>query len=166
MGYTIKIYDAYRPHSVTNDIYNKTSAFVKKNPRFVDYMTEVVNGTAYKQSNFLAKSVSNHNYGVAIDITLVNCHTGEEMQMQSAMHELSTWSVLDRNNPVADALQELMTDYGFEGLKSEWWHFQIKDCRMAIASFQVRPYEDTMGAAAGKDEKKPAINVKVEELLI
>lgn len=166
MGYTIKIYDAYRPHSVTNDIYDKTSAFVKKNSRFVDYMTEVVNGTAYKQSNFLAKSVSNHNYGVAIDITLVNCHTGEEMQMQSAMHELSTWSVLDRNNPVADALQELMTDYGFEGLKSEWWHFQIKDCRMAIASFQVRPYEDTMGADASKDEKKPAINVKVEELLI
>ncbi len=170
MGYTIKIYDAYRPHTVTNEIYDKTSAFVKKYPEYVDYMTETVNGTTYKQSNFLAKSTSNHNYGVAIDITLVNCHTGEEMQMQSKMHELSTLSVLDRNNPVADALQELMTAYGFEGLKSEWWHFQIKGCRLSVASFQARPYEEavvnTIGADAGAEEQQRPANSKVEELLI
>ncbi|MBE5877437.1 MAG: hypothetical protein E7290_11195 [Lachnospiraceae bacterium] len=170
MGYTIKIYDAYRPHSVTNEIYDKTSAFVKKYPEYLDYMTEEVGGTVYKQSNFLAKSVSNHNYGVAIDITLVNCHTGEEMQMQSEMHELSTLSVLDRNNPVADALQELMTAYGFEGLKSEWWHFQIKACRMSVATFQARPYEEpivnTIGADAGAEETSKTVNNEVEQLLI
>lgn len=166
MGYTIKIYDAYRPHSVTNDIYTKTSAFVKKYPEYVDYMTEVVNGTAYKQSNFLAKSVSNHNYGVAIDITLVNCHTGEEMQMQSAMHELSTLSVLDRNNPVADALQKLMREHGFEGLGSEWWHFQIKACRMSVATFQARPYEDTIVNTVGAEDSGQAINIEVEDILI
>ena len=170
MGYTIKIYDAYRPNSVTNEIYDKTSAFVKKYPEYVDYMTETVNGTTYKQSNFLAKSVSNHNYGVAIDLTLVNCHTGEEMQMQSAMHELSTLSVLDRNNPVANALQELMISYGFEGLKSEWWHFQIKNYRLSVATFQAKPYQETIvntiGADAGVEEPQIPANNEVEELLI
>lgn len=140
-GYTLKIYDAYRPYAVTKDIYAKTTAFVENNPIYVEYMTEAVNGVSYGQSNFLAKSVSNHNYGVAVDITIADLETGKELEMQSPMHELSTRSVLDLNNSEAELLSDIMLAHGFGDLKSEWWHFEIREYRKSYAAFQVKPYE-------------------------
>lgn len=140
-GYTLKVYDAYRPYVVTKEIYAKTSNFVAEDPIYAEYMTAPVEGVSYGQSNFLAKSVSNHNYGVAVDITLVSLATGKELSMQSPMHELSTRSVLALNNENADLLAEIMTANGFGGLVSEWWHFQIRDYRTSYAAFQVKPWK-------------------------
>lgn len=136
-GYSLKVYDAYRPYEITKKIYAITSNFVEDNPKYLQYMTETVDGVTYGQRNFLAKSVSNHNYGVAVDITLVNLSTGEELSMQSNMHELSTASVLSRNNEEADLLSDIMLSSGFTGLISEWWHFEIRDYRQSYAAFQV-----------------------------
>lgn len=141
-GYTIKVYDAYRPYAVTQEIYARTSAFIEENPEYGEMMTEPVNGETYGQNNFLAKSVSNHNYGVALDITLADLSTGEELTMQAPMHELSTRSILSLNNEEADLLSDIMLSHGFTGLASEWWHFQIRDCRTKYAAFQARPLEN------------------------
>lgn len=140
-GYTLKIYDAYRPYEVTKDIYAKTTEFVTENPIYAELMTAPVKGVAYKQSNFLAQSVSNHNYGVAVDITLADLETGKELEMQSAMHELSTLSVLSINNESANLLADIMLSSGFKGLMSEWWHFEIRDYRGKYAAFQAQPLE-------------------------
>ena len=140
-GYTLKVYDAYRPYAVTKEIFARTLQFITDNPIYGDYMTEPVAGVCYGPNNFLAKSVSNHNYGVAVDITLVSLESGEELQMQAPMHELSTRSVLTLNNENADKLAEIMTSNGFRGLASEWWHFEIRECRKSYAAFQVKPLE-------------------------
>lgn len=140
-GYTLKVYDAYRPYAVTKDIYALTTEFVTANPIYTELMTEPVKGVAYKQSNFLAQSVSNHNYGVAVDITLADLKTGKELEMQSSMHELSTLSVLSLNNENANILADIMLSNGFRGLNSEWWHFEIRDYRGKYAAFQAQPLE-------------------------
>lgn len=140
-GYTLKVYDAYRPYAVTKDIYALTTEFVTANPIYTELMTEPVKGVAYKQSNFLAQSVSNHNYGVAVDITLADLKTGKELEMQSPMHELSTLSVLSLNNENANILADIMLSNGFRGLNSEWWHFEIRDYRGKYAAFQAQPLE-------------------------
>lgn len=140
-GYTLKVYDAYRPYVVTKDIYAKTSTFVTENPIYAELMIAPVKGVAYKQSNFLAQSVSNHNYGVAVDITLADLETGRELEMQSPMHELSTLSVLSLNNENANALADIMLSSEFTGLNSEWWHFEIRAYRGKYAAFQVQPLE-------------------------
>lgn len=140
-GYTLKIYDAYRPYVVTKDIYAKTTEFVTENPLYAELMTAPVKGVSYKQSNFLAQSVSNHNYGVALDLTLADLETGKELEMQSAMHELSTLSVLSLNNQNANILANIMLSSGFKGLTSEWWHFEIRDYRGKYAAFQAQPLE-------------------------
>lgn len=140
-GYTLKVYDAYRPYAVTKDIYALTTEFVTANPIYAELMTEPVKGVAYKQSNFLAQSVSNHNYGVAVDITIADLKTGKELEMQSPMHELSTLSVLSLNNENANILADIMLSNGFKGLNSEWWHFEIRDYRGKYAAFQAQPLE-------------------------
>ncbi|MCR5249601.1 MAG: hypothetical protein K6E50_03215 [Lachnospiraceae bacterium] len=73
---------------------------------------------------FLAKGYSRHNYGVAVDLTLERRDTGEELQMQTAMHDLSYHSSQSSNNGEAKLLQDYMYGVGFAGLVSEWWHFQ------------------------------------------
>lgn len=136
-GYTLKIYDAYRPYEVSTYIYQKTTEFIEENPIYGEYIEETIKGVTYSQSNFLAKSASNHNYGVALDLTLADLETGEELQMQSDMHELSPWSVRALNNDNANLLSEIMLAHGFRGLNSEWWHFDIREYRQKVATFQA-----------------------------
>ena len=90
-------------------------------PTYQELMTD---HGRYYLSNFLAYSGSRHNQGVAMDMTLVNLNTGKEVEMQTAIHDLSWYSEVELNNDNADLLKRIMLDHGFTGLRSEWWHFQ------------------------------------------
>ena len=140
MGYRLKIYDAFRPKEATVEIYEYTSWILneelleysvtgeraskyRKDDEPATYLTLMTNGT-YQLNHFLAKGVSRHNLGVALDLTLEDAQTGEEITMQTWMHDLSWYSVTGRNNDSADLLASLMKGAGFATLSSEWWHFQ------------------------------------------
>ena len=77
----------------------------------------------YTMNYFLANGKSRHNRGIAIDLTLVDLSTGKDMQMQTSMHDLSWYSENARDNNNARKLASIMEGAGFQGLKSEWWHF-------------------------------------------
>ena len=79
-------------------------------------------------ANFLAKGGSNHNKGIALDMTLVDAQ-GNDLPMQTSMHDLSWYSEAARNNGNANLMRKIMTENGFGGLTSEWWHFQDNDAR-------------------------------------
>ena len=53
--------------------------------------------------------------------------------MQTAMHDLSHYAVLTRNNDSADLQADYMLEAGFDPLTSEWWHFQDVATRDALA---------------------------------
>ena len=72
---------------------------------------------------FIAKGVSKHNYGMALDLTIVDADSGKELKMQTSMHDLSAYSVRENNNSNANKLSDIMTAAGFKTLISEWWHF-------------------------------------------
>lgn len=91
--------------------------------------TDVMVNEEFGLSNFLAKGGSMHNYGLALDLTLENIYTGEELEMQTSMHDLSCYSVLKKNNKNANLLKQIMTGAGFGGLLSEWWHYQDNTTR-------------------------------------
>ena len=137
-GYTLKIYDTYRPSSVTKDIYEKTSAFIKENPKYGSYITD----EGYKLTDFVDSSVSNHNYGTALDLTFTDIRNGQDARMQSEMHELSPLSCSKENNSEAEKLQAFMKDAGFTGAENEWWHFEIKEAMKEPGSFQIVPYNE------------------------
>ena len=93
---------------------------------------DVMLNEEYTLNYFLAKGGSMHNLGLALDLTMVDLRTGEEVKMQTSMHDLSCYSVLAKNNKEAKKLTEIMTAAGFGGLVSEWWHFQDNDARKTI----------------------------------
>ncbi|MCD7745871.1 MAG: hypothetical protein LUI13_11450 [Lachnospiraceae bacterium] len=165
--YTLKIYDSYRPHSVTIKIASALSSLYASNStvqKQVDYSTEP-NGATYSwgYSWFLAQSLSTHNTGSAIDVTLCqyNAERGayEEMVMQTVMHELSTAAIkyysgsvsktpanyssaMNDNAKLLDAIfiggtygEYSFQDTGMATLASEWWHFQDNETHSRVRGY-------------------------------
>lgn len=146
-GYRLKIYDSFRPYRATQEIYDLTSLILDTPLPDTTYTGEprdsiddlptsgtltygrVMTGSGYALGSFLAAGGSTHNQGVALDLTLEVLETGEQLQMQTAIHDLSHYSVLTQNNAPADLLKQIMTDAEFGGLFSEWWHYQDNDAR-------------------------------------
>ena len=57
--------------------------------------------------------------------------------MQTKIHDLSIYSVIDCNNENAKIIEKIMTKQGFSTLRSEWWHFQDNDSKECVLDFQV-----------------------------
>ncbi|MCC8168621.1 MAG: D-alanyl-D-alanine carboxypeptidase family protein [Clostridiales bacterium] len=135
-GYRIKIYDSYRPQDATKSIYSLTYSILYDEIESYDdgttYRSLMYGDSGYQLSNFLAKKTSTHNYGIAMDLTLVDVNTGKELAMQTYMHDLSWYSAVSENNESADLLAEIMTAAGFGTLESEWWHFQDNDSKSSL----------------------------------
>lgn len=99
----------------------------------------------YHLGSFLAASVSAHNRGIALDLTLERLDNGQDLTMQTDMHDLSWHAALTQNNGNANLLAEYMKGVGFNDLISEWWHFQDDETREAIRldSYMVEGVEIT-----------------------
>lgn len=109
-GYGIKIFDAYRPYSITQAFYKKA-----------------------KNKNFVAnpKKGSKHNRGCAIDLTLIDLKTGKELQMPTPYDSFAPEASPSYSNlsPIVLKNRALlittMQSHGFRVLSNEWWHFDF-----------------------------------------
>jgi D-alanyl-D-alanine dipeptidase len=107
----LKIFDAYRPYSITERMWEPI-----RNP---DFVADPSKG-------------SRHNRGAAVDLTLIDLKTGEELKMPSGYDEFTNRARHDYfDAPEAamrnrDKLRETMTRHGFEPLASEWWHYDFR----------------------------------------
>lgn len=154
LGYTLKIYDSYRPHAATSSVYKLAEKILNdpvpewtfgqkretvatepgQTPETEDIMTYqelMTDNGRYYLGNFLAPGTSTHNLGVAMDMTLVNAN-GNEETMQTPIHDLSWYSEVGKNTASAKLLRQIMVDAGFVTLSSEWWHFQDAPTREAL----------------------------------
>jgi D-alanyl-D-alanine dipeptidase len=113
-GLGLKIWDAYRPYSVT------------------EKMWEVVKDDRYAAD---PKFGSGHNRGIAVDLTIINLATGEELNMGTGFDNFSDTAHVDFKNLPEEVmknrmlLQQLMQDNGFKVLDTEWWHFYLTDAK-------------------------------------
>lgn len=107
-GLGIKVFDAYRPYSVTQHFWD-----LVKDER---YVANPAKG-------------SNHNRGTAIDLTIININTGEELNMGTGFDNFSDTAHHDFQqlpDPVLQnrkKLKSIMSKYGFSALSTEWWHY-------------------------------------------
>lgn len=112
-GFGLKVFDAYRPHSVQKKLWEKMPV--------EGYVANPAKG-------------SNHNRAVAVDLTLVD-RNGEEIPMPSAYDEFSERAHRDFAGGTEEEranrkrLEEAMQKEGFRGLSSEWWHFDDVDAK-------------------------------------
>jgi len=108
MGYGLKIFDAYRPYSVTVSFW------------------ELVQDERYVANP--AKG-SGHNRGLAVDLTIIDLKTHRELDMgtgfdnftDSAHHSFTGFSTAVLQN--RQLLKEIMAKHGFNMLETEWWHY-------------------------------------------
>jgi D-alanyl-D-alanine dipeptidase len=109
-GLGIKIFDAYRPYKATVRFY------------------EIYSDTTYVASPYRG---SRHNRGCALDLTLINLNTGEELQMPTGYDSFrkEAWPSTPVKDPLVrknrQRLIDVMEKYGFKVNASEWWHFDF-----------------------------------------
>ena len=112
-GLGLKIYDGYRPLSVQKKMWAK-----------------------YPVEGYVANPAkgSNHNRGMAVDVTLVDAQ-GKELAMPSGYDEFSERAHRDFKGGSEEqrknrkTLEDAMQKEGFHGISTEWWHFDFKNAK-------------------------------------
>ncbi len=124
IGLGLKIFDAYRPYSVTEKMWEPI-----KDDRYVAD----------------PKKGSGHNRGIALDLTIINLKTKEELNMgtgfdnfsDTAHHAFTFLSKEILHN--RSLLKTIMEKNGFKAFDTEWWHYSLpnaKDFELLDISFK------------------------------
>ena len=107
-GYVLKIFDAYRPYSVTEKFWE-----LVKDER---YVANPAKG-------------SGHNRGLSVDCTIADASTGEELNMGTGFDNFTDSAHHGFMQLPAEVLQNravlknIMQRYGFDPIDTEWWHY-------------------------------------------
>jgi D-alanyl-D-alanine dipeptidase len=128
--YSILIMDAARPRSVSKLMYNK------------------MKGTKFEKFVANPQKGSMHNYGVAVDVTIVH-KDGKEIDMgftpfyKSDMHiylsyaRLKAFGLSKIQKKNRALLKGVMIKAGFIPLSYEWWHFDGIEKNAARKKYQI-----------------------------
>ncbi len=144
LGYRMKIYDAYRPmRAVAHFLRWMHDDSVKTKEHFYPDIdkSEIVS------AGYISPR-SAHARGSAIDLTLVDMASGEDLDMGGEFDFFGERSHLDyvglteQQRKNRHILREIMQDGGFRGISCEWWHFILKDEPFADVyfDFAVKKY--------------------------
>jgi zinc D-Ala-D-Ala dipeptidase len=107
-GYGLKIFDAYRPYSVTVSFWE-----LVKDERYVANPSKG----------------SGHNRGLAVDLTIIDLATKKELDMGTGFDNFTDTAHHSFTNLAPGILQnrkllkETMERHGFTALETEWWHY-------------------------------------------
>lgn len=117
---SLKIYDAARPMSIQQKMWNKVKGTSKN-----IYVSNPANGGGL------------HNYGMAVDITLCTIN-GDSIPMGTKIDYMGSAAHIDNENTLVksgiiskeaqqnrELLREVMQYAGFKPLRTEWWHFNL-----------------------------------------
>jgi D-alanyl-D-alanine dipeptidase len=113
-GYGLSVFDGYRPWHVTKVFWDATPADKK------EFVADPGKG-------------SRHNRGSAVDLTLYDLKSGQQVRMPSEYDEMTERSYINYQCASAEArrlrdlLRAAMEAEGFSVYESEWWHYDYKD---------------------------------------
>ena len=109
-GFGLKIFDAYRPYFVTEKFW------------------ELVHDDRYVAD---PKKGSGHNRGIAVDLTIINLATKEELKMPTGFDNFTDSAHHDFMNLPEEILmnrkllKQTMEKFGFISFATEWWHYSL-----------------------------------------
>ncbi len=121
-GYSIRLYDAARPMSVQQQMWDLVKGTDKR-----DFVSNPARGGGL------------HNYGAAVDVTIIDPSTkllildmgslydyfGEEARVSLEAQLLRQGKITQEQLENRLLLREIMTEAGFRVLPTEWWHFNL-----------------------------------------
>lgn len=132
--YSLCVYDATRPMSVQQQMWNTVAGTSRKN-----YVSNPANGGGL------------HNYGLAVDVSIVDArgdsipmgtrvdHLGKEAHIDDEAQRVASGKLSREAYGNRLLLRRVMREAGFRTLRSEWWHFNFKSRAEAKASYRPIP---------------------------
>jgi zinc D-Ala-D-Ala dipeptidase len=138
-GVGLKIYDGYRPYTVTAQMY------------------DILPDTVYMG---LPWTGSKHNRGIALDLTLVDLKMGIELKMPTPFDALVYASHPEfkklpeeviRNR---ELLKSIMKKHGFSVDPVEWWHYNYVDVNRSFELMDIPIDEMEREVLASEFQKK------------
>jgi zinc D-Ala-D-Ala dipeptidase len=127
-GLGLKIFDAYRPFSVTVQFWN------------------LVHDERYVAN---PSKGSGHNRGIAADLTVINLKTGAELDMGTGFDNFTDSAHHSFTNLPEEVLQNrtmlknIMEKYGFKAFETEWWHYFLdKGDRFEVLDIEFKKFQD------------------------
>ena len=130
---SLKIYDATRPMSVQQKMWNTVAGTKQQN-----YVSNPRNGGGMP------------NYGLAVDITLCKAATGDTLDMGTKVDFLGSYAHIDDEAGLVnrhiiskeakrnrELLRKVMSEAGFKPLRTEWWHFNLVSRAEAKAHYKA-----------------------------
>ncbi len=137
-GLGLKIWDAYRPYQVTQQ------------------MWKVVPDARYAADPAVG---SGHNRGIAVDLTLIEKQSGKELDMGT---EFDNFTEKAHHDYVAflpevlahrQKLKKLMEAHGFKALPTEWWHYAWASGEFELMDFSFNILRELCEGAAHDNPK-------------
>jgi zinc D-Ala-D-Ala dipeptidase len=132
-GYGLKIWDAYRPPDAHEQLWQLSPDN--------DYVADPKSGGSL------------HTWGVAVDATLVDLN-GKEVAMPTDFDEFKPAAMLKYSGSDETVrrhlrlLQAALARAGFYGLRTEWWHFVVKDWKRYSAINEIELIKRNRAARA------------------
>ena len=125
----LKVYDCYRPQQAVRDFFRWSQNSADQRMKQAYYPR--VDKTQLLKQNYIA-FLSGHSRGSTVDLTLVDRHTNQVLDMGTPFDFLDPLS-----HPSSDLisstqvrnrhwLSSTMQSVGFKPLATEWWHFTLK----------------------------------------
>ena len=126
------IYDAARPISIQHEMWNMV-----KDTDMKDFVSDPNKGQGM------------HNYGAAIDISLMDCtgmpipmgscydYFGDEARVTAEPELIASEKITKRELEYRLLLRKVMTEAGFLTIDSEWWHFNLMTSEQANKSLKI-----------------------------
>ena len=117
--YKIKLFDCYRPAPYQQRLWD-----VVPDARYV----------------MPPHKGSMHSRGLAVDLTLTDAD-GNELDMGTVFDYFGPEAHTDKTFPNAqvqsnrDLLKSLLLKYGFEGIRTEWWHYSLRGQKADLAEW-------------------------------
>ena len=140
-GYGLKIWDAYRPPAAHEQLWQLSPNH--------HYVANPKTGGSL------------HTWGVAVDATLVDLN-GNEVPMPTDFDEFKPAATLYYSGPDQlvrrhlRLLQAALARAGFYGLRTEWWHFVVKDWNKYSAIEEIELIDRNRAARALRPQPKAA----------
>lgn len=131
-NYRFLIFDVARPLSVQRKMF------------------DVLKGTPYQAYVANPSRTGLHNYGMAVDLSIIDLETGKELPMGTAFDFFGSLAGINQEDTfLANGkltkeeydnrriLRNAMTEAGFLTIRGEWWHFNAVSLKEAKENYKV-----------------------------
>ena len=135
-GYVLKVFDAYRPQRAVDDFCRWAEDKIDQRRKSVHYPN--IEKLKMFEDGYVAEK-SSHTRGRAVDLTIVDMSTHQEVDMGTIFDFMdpASWpdspKVTETQRRNRYILRDAMLESGFSAYEFEWWHFNI----------EPEPYPDT-----------------------